>query len=282
MKTLSSRSLLRGLAFPEGLRWHQGRLWFSDMWGGVVYRMAIDGAAEKVATIDDRPSGLAFDGDGALLVVSMARRLILRVGHAESGTVLHDLGALGDSDLNEMISDSRGNLYVGDFGYDMFGGAEPQPGSLYLIRPDGMVTRQTGAFDFPNGMALIDDEQRLVVAESWGSRLLVFDRQPDGTLHNRRLFADLGDRVPDGVTADGAGGLWVACFASGECIRVVEGGEVTHVVQCCGPHPVACTIGGEGMSTLFISTYAGNLETIAQGGTAGSIEIADIGDGVAE
>lgn len=279
MKALSSHTFLDGLAFPEGLRWHQGHLWFSDMWGGAVYRMAINGAVEKVATIDDRPSGLAFDGNGALLVVSMVRRLILRVGPSGS-TNLHDLNGLGDSNLNEMISDSGGNLYVGDFGYDMFGGADRQPGSLYLIRPNETTVRQAGAFDFPNGMALIDGERRLVLAESWGSRLIVFDRQPDGTLHNQRLFADLGDRVPDGVTADGAGGLWVACFASGECIRVLEGGRITHVVRCRSPHPVACTIGGEAMSTLFISTYAGSLETIAEGGSAGSIEVADIGHDV--
>jgi sugar lactone lactonase YvrE len=119
------------------------------------------------------------------------------------------------------------------------------------------------------------------VAESWAARLTAFDIAPDGSLANRRLYAALPDRVPDGICLDAAGGIWVASFNSGEFLRVLDGGEITDIVELGDKRAVACQLGGADGRTLFCLTYDGQIEDLHRQKVAGAVETVrvEIGSG---
>ena len=161
--------------------------------------------------------------------------------------------------------DAAGNIYVGNFGYDLMAGAEPALANLVRVAPDGTTSVAATDMNFPNGAVITPDGGTLVCAETFGHVLTAFDRAADGTLSRRRVWADLGERTPDGICLDEAGGIWVASFMTDEFVRVVEGGQVTHVVPCSGRRAVACNLGGADGRTLFALTYEGEIEDMAKG-----------------
>lgn len=266
---------IKDLIFPEGLRWHNGQLWFSDMWDFQVLRADADGTCQTVAEVPGRPSGLGFLKDGTPVVVSMVDRQIYRVidGQLQS---FADLSTLAKGDANDMIVADDAWIYVGNFGYDLFGGAEFAAADLIAISPGGAVTVAAEGLTFPNGMVLLAGGKTLVVAETWANRLTAFTRHADGSLTDRRIFAELGERTPDGLCSDSEDGVWIASFATGEMVRVVDGGEVTDIVNFPGKRAVACALGGADGRQLFCATYAGAIEDIHTRQRLGAIEVATV------
>ena len=257
MKEHQSTVLANGFVFLEGPRWHDGALWVSDMWGHTVLRVTEDGVCTTLCAVPQRPSGLGFLPDGTPLIVSMADRRVMRV--VDEALVLHaDLSALVGGDCNDMLVDETGRAYVGNFGFDVHGGAAPANADLIAIEPNGTARIVASGLSFPNGMALIEGGRTLVVAESWARRLAAFDRDDDGNLSGYRIFADLDGRSPDGICADAEGGLWVACYDTDEFVRVRAGGVVTDRVAVPGRRAVACALGGTDGRTLFCCTFAGD------------------------
>jgi sugar lactone lactonase YvrE len=269
-----------GFVFLEGPRWRNGCLWVSDMADNTVYRIAPDGARTVVVRTAQRPSGLGFLPDGTPLVVSMGDRKVLKIvdGAAEPYA---DLSAIATGDANDMIVDSRGRAYVGNLGYDVFAGEEPAPADIALVDVDGSVRTAAARTEFPNGMVLIDDERVLVLAETWAKRLIAYDREADGLLSGRRLYADLGERTPDGICLDQDGGIWISSFHTSEFVRVVEGGAVTDRVACPGRMAVACALGGEDGHTLFCVTFSGELEDMQNRRRKAAIETVRVDVGAA-
>ncbi len=271
MKTHQAQQLADGFVFLEGPRWHQDRLWFSDMWAFKVFTLTEAGERAMVCDVLQRPSGLGFLPDGTPLIVSMADRKLLQW----RGNALHDhadLTALTAGDLNDSVTDAQGRTYVGNFGYDLFGGASAAPADLVLVEADGQARIVASGLDFPNGSVIKDGGKTLVVAESWAGRLTAFDIARDGSLSNRRIYATLGERIPDGICLDAAGGIWVSCFGSGEFLRVLDGGEITDRVSSGNKRAVACQLGGRDGKTLFCLTYDGTLEDIHVQKPGGAIE----------
>jgi len=246
--------------FLEAPRWHDGRLWVSDVFDMKVYTLAQDGARALVRQVPHRPCGIGFLPDGSPVIVSMRDRKLLRIVGEE--LVLHaDLAAHAAGDVNDMVTDRGGRIYVGNFGYDFHAGAPKALTNLHVVDPDGQVRIAAEGLEFPNGAVLLDAGRTLVVAETWAGRLTAFDVQPDGTLANRRVHADLGPREPDGICADAEGGIWVSCFNTGEVIRVLEGARITDRIHC-APHAVACQLGGDDLRTLFFTVYQGTFEDL--------------------
>ena len=271
MKDHLAKVLVDGFIFLEGPRWHEDRLWLSDMWDYAVYRLSEDGRWEVVCKVPQRPSGLAFLKDGTPVVASMADRKLMKI--IDSTLVEYaDLTSVANGDANDLLSDSEGRIYVGNFGYDMFGGAEPALSNLALVDVDGSVRVVAEELDFPNGAVLKDNGKTLVVAETWANRLTAYKRAPDGSLSDRRVYADLGERSPDGICIDKEGGIWTSCFNTGEFLRVLDGGEITDRVFCEGKRAVACQLGGKDGRTLFCSTFAGQIEDIHNRKRAGAVE----------
>ena len=270
-------TLADGLGFPEGPRWHAdqhgGRLWFSDFHDRRVRALTPGGDLETVLELDDAPSGLGWTPDGDLLVVSMERRALLRVRDG-SPVVFADLSGHTRVRANDLVVDAEGGAYVASFGFDLLGGAPPEPTDLVRVDPTGAVSVAAPDVLFPNGMVLTDDGRTLVVAETYGSRLTAFDVAADGALSGRRVFAPTPRGVfPDGICLDAEGHVWVATARRPEVLRIAEGGEVTGRVEVSSGNPsYACMLGGDDGRTLFVCTAPG----LAPGERGGRIEVAQV------
>jgi sugar lactone lactonase YvrE len=245
---------VKGLAFPEGPRWHDGALWFSDFYSRLVSRVTPAGRVEPVIEVPGQPSGLGWLPDGRLLVVSMLERRLMRLDGGRL-TEVADLSALTAGPCNDMLVDAQGRAYIGNFGFDLQAGAPFAPTGLVMVTPQGEARVVATDMHFPNGTVLTPDGRTLVVGESYGQRLTAFDVQPDGTLAKRRVWAQLHGKGlgPDGICLDAEGAIWLASPVTREVLRVREGGEITHRIPT-REQAVACMLGGDDRRTLFILT----------------------------
>ncbi|SUZ90137.1 uncharacterized protein METZ01_LOCUS42991 [marine metagenome] len=245
--------LLDGLDFGEGPRWRDGQLWYSDFFQHRVYTVTADGRRETVLDLgDEQPSGLGWLPDGDLLIVGMLGRRILR--YDGTGVRVHaELGHIATSHCNDMVVDHQGNAYVGNFGFDYGAGQASVGAALALVRPDGSTLAVAEDLQFPNGAVITPDGTTLVVGETFGSRYTAFTIGVDGTLSDRRTWAEVPGRMPDGCCLDTAGGIWFADAIRSEVIRVVEGGEITDAIEV-PQRAFACMLGGDEGTTLFVIT----------------------------
>jgi sugar lactone lactonase YvrE len=249
--------LLEGLTFPEAPRWRDGKLWFSDFYSFRVLAVDLDGRAQTIAEVPQRPSGLGWTPDGALLVVSMLDRSLLRL---EAGTLrkVADLSALAGGPCNDMVVDAHGRAYVGNFGYDRHAGEQPKTTCIARVDPDGRVVRAAEDLLFPNGTVITPDGRTLIVGETFAHTLTAFDIGPDGALTNRRVFARIEGMSPDGICLDAQGAVWVADPFGKRLLRVFEGGRVERAIATGERGPYACMLGGEDRRTLFVCTNTGS------------------------
>ena len=260
------RTIVTGMHFLEGPRWHDGRVWFSDFYGQQVYSASEDGADLRVeAKVPQQPSGTGWLPDGRLLVVSMRDRKLLRREPDDTLATHADLSAHAGGHLNDMVVDAQGRAWVGDFGFDVMGGAPFQPTGLWRVDPDGSVTRVADDLWFPNG-SVITDDGTLRVCETWGNRVSAFDLGGDGMLHNRRSWAEFGPPPTntdvaaaagqlaiacDGCCLDAEGALWIADAMGARVVRVSEGGRIIEEIRP-GTGTFACMLGGADGRTRFI------------------------------
>jgi sugar lactone lactonase YvrE len=251
-------TLLDGLTFPEAPRWHDGRLWFSDFYTQRVVAVDPAGRAETMLEVPQRPSGLGWTPDGALLVVSMLDRRLLRVEKGQT-RVLADLSAVATGPCNDMVVDAQGRAYVGNFGYDRHKGEPPRTTCLARVDPDGRVTRAAEDLFFPNGTVITPDGRTMIVGETQGHRLTAFDVAADGRLDNRRVWASLDQNVfPDGICLDAEGAIWVSDARGFDLLRVREGGKIDGTVSTGARYAFACMLGGADRRTLFACTSTGS------------------------
>jgi len=247
--------LLTGLALGESPRWHDGRLWFSDWGAQEIIAVDLDGKSEVVLRV---PFALPFCidwlCDGHLLVVSGQQRLLLRRQPDGSLVTQADLRPLSEHGCNEIVVDGRGNAYVNGGGFDHPG--QKASGIIALVTPDGSARQVADGIAFPNGMAIMPDNQTLIIAESHGKKLTAFDIAADGSLSKRRVWADLGSGVPDGICIDAEGAVWYADVPNKSCVRVSEGGEVLQAVEL-DRGGFACMLGGADKKTLFMGYKPG-------------------------
>ncbi len=244
------QTLMTGLAFGESPRWHEDRLWFSDMGAGEVVAVDLEGKSEVIARVPAMPMGLGWLPDGPLLIVSARDGLLLRLDPDGSLVTHADLTGLTGHAWSDMVVDGRGNAYIGNIGFE-FPGGEFATGILALVTPDGSARQVADGVSFANGMAVTPDNSTLILAESYASRLTAFDIAADGSLSNRRVWADLGGGVPDGICLDAEDAVWYSDVPNKRCVRVREGGEVLQTVDL-DRGCFACALGGADKRTLFL------------------------------
>jgi sugar lactone lactonase YvrE len=258
-------TLIDGLSFTECPRWRDGRIYVTDRYTQSVLAVATDGTAETFARTPGLPAGLGFLPDGRLLITSMLDRKVLR-REAGGSVVEHaDLSGLTPWQLNDMLVDREGRAWVGNFGFDLLGGARACPTVLVCVKPDGTATIAAGELWFPNGMVLTPDGRTLIVAETFMNRLSAFTVTGD-VLSERRTWAAFGPPpastdvsemiaqaavVPDGICLDAEGAVWVADVVGNRFIRVAEGGAILDERKTDGLNAFACMLGGEDGRTLF-------------------------------
>jgi sugar lactone lactonase YvrE len=272
---LEGKPLLTGLVIGESPRWHDGRLWFANWGAGEIVAVDLEGNAEVAAK---GPPGLGWSidwlPDGRLLVTGEG---LMRMERDGSMVPHADLSSLGVDGFNEIVVDGRGNVYVNG-GVDFEPGEGEAPGIIALVTPDGSACKVADGIAFPNGMVVTPDNSTLIVAESFARRLSAFDIAGDGSLSNRRVWADgVG---PDGICMDAEGAIWTDVGQFGESLvgRVREGGEVLERVQLDLPC-FACMLGGEDGKTLFMlaadwrmsDSFADNITRLTEGPRTGRL-----------
>lgn len=280
MTMTKSEVLTEGLYFGEGPRWHDGRLWFSDFYDHAVKSIDSSGKVAIEHHFDDQPSGLGWLPDGSLLVVSMREHKLLR--QTAEGFVVHaDLSKLARHQCNDMVVDGAGRAWVGNFGFDLDAEMERRGGeavvadhpvaNLVRVDPDGSVHLAATDMHFPNGSVVSPDGKTLVVAETLAMCLTAFDINADGSLSNRRNWAHVGARAPDGICLNADGNIWVANALAPECVLVAPGGDVLETVET-SRNCYACMLGGADGRELFLVTAESSHKSSASAQRTGQIE----------
>ena len=257
--TRKLQTLMDGLTFGEGPRWHEDKFYFSDFYSHKVYTLDLKGNHEVIVEVPNQPSGLGWMPDGTMLIVSMKDRKLLsfRDNALEERA---DLSGLAGFHCNDMVVDSKGNAYIGNFGFNTYEGEEVKSTNLILVRPGEEPCVAADNILFPNGTVITEDEKTLVVGETYAAKLTAFDINEDASLSNRRVWADLTQSiddgnvpVPDGMCLDAEGAIWVASPSTADVIRVKEGGEILERIPV-ETNAYACMLGGKDRKTLFICT----------------------------
>jgi len=225
--------LLDGLSFGEGPRWRDDRLYFSDFYVHQVRTVDESGTSETIVEVPGQPSGLGWRADGTMLIVSMTDRRLMRFAGGKL-TVEAELGGIATGLCNDMIVD-----------------------------PDGSVHAAANELMFPNGSVITPDGKTMIIAETFAKRLTAFDLAEDGTLSNRRVWAETPNCNPDGICLDAEGAVWVTGAFTHHMIRVFEGGRVTHDLDLGERAAYACMLGGTDRRTLFVVTNSGSGPAIA-------------------
>jgi sugar lactone lactonase YvrE len=273
--------LTDNLAFPEDPRWHKGHLYFADMLDRRVARIDHDGLVTTIATFEDSPSGIGFLPGGDMLVVSMYHEQLIRVDAHGNKSLYADLGTAAGKGVNDMVVDREGRAYIVQFGGDHY---NPTAAPLIVVQPDGTVGIDGEPLMVGNGIRITDDGKTLVVAESAGKQISLFDIGAGGKLSNRRILPLPEGHFPDGICLDAQGGIWVSALWNG-LLRITHSGEVTHRIKQEGDRSAyACMYGGADHATLHICsagpydnekariTRAGRIETIVTGFTGAGLD----------
>ncbi|WP_341712558.1 SMP-30/gluconolactonase/LRE family protein [Erythrobacter sp.] len=262
----TQRLVADGIHFAEGPRWHDGRLWFSDFYAHRIYSVSEAGGGLRVELQlegEEQSSGLGWMPDGTLLFVKMQAQELWRRGPDGRVERHADLSDIATFWCNDMVVDAQGRAYVGNFGFDLDAElsargpesvlADHPTTPIALVEPDGTVRAAAGTerFSFPNGTVITSDGKTLILGETLAARLTAFDVALDGTLSNRRVWAETAPHIPDGICLDAEGAIWIADPLAPRCVRFAEGGEVLEVVETEGLNCYACMLGGAEGRTLF-------------------------------
>ena len=215
--TETPTTVLDGLVFPEGARWHEGALYFSDMHDGIVWRLTPGGSATNVLELPTLPSGLGWLPDGTMCVVSMEDRRLLRLT-PDGPVTLADLSGVARYVINDMVIDRAGRAYIGTFGCDFNNGDPPRPTQVFCVHPDGRIAIAADGIQFPNGCVITADGRTFIVAETFGECLSAYDINGDGALSNRRVFGGFKGLLPG----------WDLSRRGGRGLDRVSGGEPDH------------------------------------------------------
>jgi len=256
-----------GFSFLESPRWRDGSLFVSDFYTHRVLRFPDGrGTGELVCEVPDQPSGLAFTPDGEMLVVSMLDRT-LRRWHSGELQVVTDLAPHVTGPPNDMVTDPAGRVWIGNFADDVAGTDTIAPAAVVTVSPTGEASIAAEGVNFPNGMAFTDGYTTLLIAETFAGRITAFDVEGDGTLTNRRVWAEFGGPgelwdiaeatraqpvLPDGIALDSEGALWVADAKGHGAIRVAEGGDVLDRVDTGELAVYAVALGGPDGRDLYL------------------------------
>jgi sugar lactone lactonase YvrE len=280
-----STVIAEGIGWPEGLRWYENLLWFSDTYGTrKVHTINSAGTMTDIGYVQNAPGGLGWTPNGDLLVVSMEDTTLMQISREDTrAVVVSDLSPHATC-LNDMVVDAKGNAYIGDIGFN-FGLDDPVKGKIVLVTSDGDIRVVAEDLFLPNGLVISPDGEKLIVAETFGGRLSIFEIQETGSLGERKTFHSFDDDppamdmeilmsrpvMPDGICLNAEGGVWVANPLQPLITCVNRDGEVLDEVMTSQPS-IACVLGGSDRKTLYVST--GDMSQ--QDGTSGKIESADV------
>ncbi|MCA9010656.1 MAG: SMP-30/gluconolactonase/LRE family protein [Planctomycetaceae bacterium] len=276
VKTLADATT--GLKFTESPRWHNEKLWFLDIHDKRIKTVDITGSVVTELELPFIPNAFGLTPEGTIVVGDAFQRKIYRqtAGKLEQ---IADISSLTTFCLSDGIVDAQSRLYVGDIGYNFVDpAAKPvETCVVVLVTPDGRASVVADKLFFPNGMVITPDGNTLIVGETLGHRLTAFDIHEDGSLSNRRVWAQLPTSVgPDGICLDAEGAVWCANPEGADSVvRVREGGGITDRIKV-DTHAYAVMLGGPERRHLFISTSASHDPAEIQRSPSASFQVVDV------
>ena len=260
IEELRAEKITEGLVFGEGIRWARDAIVLSDMIGRRVVQ--VDPASGEIQTlleVENQPNGLVCMDDGAILVLSMFDRKILRLQDGDV-EVYADLAEVTTGYLGDVVMSSDGSLYVDDIGSRVFHGEPPgKSGRLVRVAPDGEISLPLENLSFPNGVTISADGRRLYLVETMAkletlsSAINVYEIDPDGQLAEGKRLPELPGKLFDGMSMDDEDGLWPCAPNAHEVLRLDRNGDITHRIAMPGFDPISCTIGGPDGRTMYIT-----------------------------
>jgi sugar lactone lactonase YvrE len=262
--------LADGVVFPESPRWHQDRLWFSDVYDFALKTVDLAGRSRVVAAVPGRPAGLGALPDGRVLMATAVERMIYAVSDDGSMEVVADLSSRAAGLLNDMVVDAQGRGYVGDTGFNIAAGEDFVPGRTWLVASGREPEVVAEDMHLPNGCAISQDGHTLYVAETFAHRISRFAIDAAGHLSDRQVHAELPSR-PDGLCLDADDHLWVAMVQDAEFVRVDPAGAIVERIPSPEPFALACVLGGQNRDQLFLCAADTSLERLRTGDSRGCV-----------
>ncbi|MGG5889712.1 SMP-30/gluconolactonase/LRE family protein [Falsiroseomonas sp. HC035] len=261
----------------EGPLWHEDRLHWVDILAPAVHVSDPSTGADAVIPVEELVAALAPRRGGGL--VAAARSGLRLLDAAGLGRVLAAPIAEGASlRLNDGKCDRAGRFWVGSLALD----STPDAGALHRIYASGQVRVMQAGLHVANGIGFSPDDARLYLADSGRRRIDVFDFDlAGGTVANRRPFVAFaeGEGVPDGLTVDAEGGVWVALWDGWRVARYWPDGTLDRAVNLPVPRPTSCAFGGKDLGTLFVTSARVRLSAaeLAEAPLSGSVFAIDTG-----
>lgn len=252
-----------GDALGESALWDPdtARLYWIDGVGGTIHWLQNDGALRSVQPPIERPLGMIALGSepGTLVIADALGVGILNLERGSLERCAAPEAAREGIYYNDGKVDSAGRLWLGT--YDP-GEVEPRGVFWRINGTDAPILVESGAAVF-NGPAFSPDGTRLYLSDSVARRIIVFDVATSVPyLRNRRVFATFGEAegLPDGLTCDADGGLWVAHWGGAKVSRFAPDGALDLVIQVPATNVTSVTFGGATLQELFITTARFGLE----------------------
>ena len=242
-----------GYGLVEAPVWAEGRgLFFSDVLGGGVFRLGLEGAVTPVIPKRRGVGGMALHAEGGLVV---GGRNIAWVGEDGETRVLLDPGVIeGAIGFNDLTTDQAGRIYVGSLCYRVFADP-PKPGFLHVIDLDGSMRTLSDGIMLTNGLGFSPDGERLYHCDARASLVRVYDVEPDGSVGPWRQFATLGEgHVADGMKVAADGSVWVADARGGRVAVFEPDGD--HRMDVAVPLPMVTSLcfAGDDLKDLYVVT----------------------------
>ncbi len=263
------------VVFAESPRWHQDRLWFSDVPDYALKTVDLAGNVRAVAAVPGRPAGLGVLPDGRMLMATALERILYSVSEAGDMVVVADMSSTARGLLNDMVVDATGRAYVGDLGFVPSQDESFRPGRIWLVVPGADPEVVAEDVHFPNGCAISDDGATFYVAETFANRISSFAVDSDGRLADRRVHIELPE-APDGLCLDAEGALWVGMIRAGEFLRISPEGEIVQRLSSPFALAVTCVLGGPDRRLLFLCSADTTLERLSKGDSRGRIDVVEV------
>jgi sugar lactone lactonase YvrE len=195
--------------------------------------------------------------DGGILTIGGSRLTLRELadspGAGSTTRIVAEIPARDGVRFNDAAVDPAGRVWAGS----MHTGETDPIGELYRLDAGGKLTMVLDSVTVSNGISWSPDGSRMYYVDSTTRRVDVFDYDPaTGDASQRRVFADLSrvEGVPDGLTVDADGYVWVAMWGGGVLRRFTPGGQQDAVLPVPVSQPTSCAFGGPGMSDLYVTT----------------------------
>ncbi len=247
-----------------GLRW-------VDMLAGDILSLADDGTVSR-RHVGDVAAVIRPRTDGGA-VIAVEKGFVFEDAEGNL-TPLPEVWSTGDVRMNEGGCDPDGRFYCGSMAYD----SRPGGGKLYRLDPDASVSVVLESVSTSNGLDWSPDGSRAYYNDTPTAQIALFDYDTDAGLTGMRPFVHIDPDVgmPDGLTVDREGGVWVALYGGGAVHRYTADGTLDAVIEVPASLTTACALGGPDLDQLYITTSRQGLEP-GEEPLAGSLFRVDVG-----